>query len=342
VKAIETDVFDKLRELLKKYRAENGTELPFIGGCMGYFSFDGNADFNIVIRTIIKKGDLAYIGVGGGITFESDTEAEYQECLDKAKALLRVLDYRRPSASMVVVNLTPSENELIRLDGGFLCGLGLFETLLVRSGPLFLKEHLDRLNLGLETLELEVRVEPSYVEELVRRFNISDCVLRLTVSEKNIVASTRPVPYFPEDWERGFSIALSELRRNPSSRLTYLKSLAYADNMLERERARHRGRDEAFFLNTRGELAEGSASNLFFVKDSRLHTPSVECGLLAGIIRRWVIERFDVIEGAHPLDELLRADEIFLTNSVMGIMPVSYFEDKAYPIGPVSRRVRAA
>lgn len=60
-------------------------------GCIGYFSFDGNADFNIVIRTIVKKGNHAYLGVGGGITCDSDEEAEYQECLDKAKALLRVL-----------------------------------------------------------------------------------------------------------------------------------------------------------------------------------------------------------------------------------------------------------
>ena len=60
-------------------------------GCIGYFDFNGNADFNIVIRTIVKKGDKAYFGVGGGITFDSDEEAEYYETLDKAKALMRVL-----------------------------------------------------------------------------------------------------------------------------------------------------------------------------------------------------------------------------------------------------------
>jgi para-aminobenzoate synthetase component 1 len=61
-------------------------------GCIGYFSFDGDADFNIVIRTIVKKGDYAYMGVGGGITYDSDEASEYQECLDKAKALLRVVN----------------------------------------------------------------------------------------------------------------------------------------------------------------------------------------------------------------------------------------------------------
>ena len=60
-------------------------------GCIGYFDFRGNCDFSIVIRTIVKKDDKAYFGVGGGITIESDEEMEYQETLDKAKALMRVL-----------------------------------------------------------------------------------------------------------------------------------------------------------------------------------------------------------------------------------------------------------
>jgi len=60
-------------------------------GCIGYFSFDGNADFNIAIRTIIKKGNDVYFGVGGGITWDSSEEAEYLECLDKAKALMMVI-----------------------------------------------------------------------------------------------------------------------------------------------------------------------------------------------------------------------------------------------------------
>lgn len=68
-----------------------GIKRSLYTGSIGYFSFDGNADFNIVIRTIIKKGCDAYLGVGGGITCDSDEDAEYQECLDKAKALLRVL-----------------------------------------------------------------------------------------------------------------------------------------------------------------------------------------------------------------------------------------------------------
>jgi para-aminobenzoate synthetase component 1 len=68
-----------------------GIKRSIYTGCVGCFSFDGYADFNIVIRTILKKDDHIFLGVGGGITYESDEESEYQECLDKAKALLRVI-----------------------------------------------------------------------------------------------------------------------------------------------------------------------------------------------------------------------------------------------------------
>ena len=60
-------------------------------GCIGYFSLNGNADFNIAIRTIVKQGEQLSIGVGGGITWESEASEEYQETLDKAKALLQVI-----------------------------------------------------------------------------------------------------------------------------------------------------------------------------------------------------------------------------------------------------------
>jgi para-aminobenzoate synthetase component 1 len=68
-----------------------GLKRSLYTGCIGYFSFDGNADFNIVIRTIIKKEDKVYFGVGGGLTWDSVEEEEYQETLDKAKALMRVI-----------------------------------------------------------------------------------------------------------------------------------------------------------------------------------------------------------------------------------------------------------
>ncbi len=68
-----------------------GLKRSLYTGCIGYFAFDGNADFNIVIRTIIKKDNQVYFGVGGGITWDSNEEAEYDETLDKARALMRVI-----------------------------------------------------------------------------------------------------------------------------------------------------------------------------------------------------------------------------------------------------------
>jgi len=80
----------KIRAMEIIYELE-GVNRSIYTGCIGYFSFDGNADFNIVIRTIVKKDDTVYFGVGGGITWDSNEEDEYQETLDKAKALMRVI-----------------------------------------------------------------------------------------------------------------------------------------------------------------------------------------------------------------------------------------------------------
>jgi 4-amino-4-deoxychorismate lyase len=80
------------------------------------------------------------------------------------------------------------------------------------------------------------------------------------------------------------------------------------------------------FLNVHNELAEGSVSNIFFVKDNQLYTPDISCGLLDGIIRGWVMENFNVYTGRFTIEDMEKADECFITNSVMGIMRVNEIE----------------
>jgi 4-amino-4-deoxychorismate lyase len=99
------------------------------------------------------------------------------------------------------------------------------------------------------------------------------------------------------------------------------------DNLLEREAAGKQGFHEVLFLNMREELAEGSATNVFFIKNQKILTPSVECGLLNGIIRQWVLKNYEVTEGRYSLEKLLDCEGAFVTNSLMGIMPVACLED---------------
>jgi 4-amino-4-deoxychorismate lyase len=237
---------------------------------------------------------------------------------------------------MVIINGCICEDQKVILDNGFYFGQGVFETILVKKEPVFLKEHCHRLNRGLRVLGVPASMEEAYLMRYIRHYRIQNCVLKVIVTEKNIVLTTRPVPYKPEDYIKGFAVSLSGLRRNPFSYTTYVKSLNYMDNLREREKAIKKGFNEVLFLNTHGVLAEGSLSNVFLVKDSELLTPSVRCGLLDGIVRRWVIKQYSVTQRICTLDDIRCADEVFLTNSIVGIMKVRRFADsRMYGESPV-------
>jgi branched-subunit amino acid aminotransferase/4-amino-4-deoxychorismate lyase len=122
-------------------------------------------------------------------------------------------------------------------------------------------------------------------------------------------------------------------RRNEASPLSRVKSLNYLDNLLAREEARHKGADEAVLLNTRGLVAEGSASNVFLVGSEGLLTPSIESGALPGITRATVIELareagIACAEGEVATEALVQAAEAFLTNSIMGVMPLTRLDGR--------------
>lgn len=240
---------------------------------------------------------------------------------------------------MVIINGKSGEDEKIVLDSGYNFGRGVFETVLVRSEPVFLSRHLERLNRGLQVLKIKINIQEQYVLDLVNQHDIHHCVLKIIATEKNIVLSTRSVIYRPEDYARGFKVKLSSLKRNPYSHTVYIKSLNFTDNLLEKEQAAKDGYDEVLFCNTNQELAEGSVSNVFAVIDGKILTPSIDCGILDGIVRSWVINHFEVVEARLPMDALAAASEVFLTNSIMGIMKVKSMNDIVYKNSPVFNTV---
>lgn len=228
---------------------------------------------------------------------------------------------------LVIVNYKISDDEFVLLDSGYNFGRGVFETILVKNEPLFLDQHCDRMQKGLTKLNIQQVITANDIKKCIQQYKIRNCILKVVVTEKNIVISTRKSTYHPETYTRGFRIRLSDLKRNPYSHVTYLKSLNYTDNILEKELAKQEGYDEVLFLNVHNEIAEGSISNVFMVRDGRLYTPEINCGILDGIIRRWIIENFAVCEGTFSIDDIKEADELFLTNSVMGIMKVNSIKD---------------
>ena len=216
----------------------------------------------------------------------------------------------------------------INLDSGYFFGRGVFETILVKDKPIFLKEHISRLNEGIKILNIGDKVIEEDILNIINKHNIKYCGLKIVVTEKNIVLEKRDIPYKSDDYLKGFSLKLSNINRNSKSKLSYIKSINYLENILEREEALNNGYNEVLFLNEKGYLSEGSMSNIFIVIDKEIYTPSIKCGLLPGIVRNFLIKEYKIIEKELTLEDIMMADEIFITNSLLGIMRISKFGNR--------------
>lgn len=235
----------------------------------------------------------------------------------------------------------------IQLDDGVQFGLGFFETICLREGkPEFLEWHLERINGSLAAFGIQERVTEEEVttwlsenrKELQGEENLA--ALKIMVSEKNKHFLFRHNPYTRDAIEKGFRLDYSSVLRNETSPLVCHKSMNYGDNILEKRACRDRGIDEVIFLNSKGQIAEGSTTNLFFVKGTRILTPDSACGLLSGVMRRFVMENFTVEESCLIPEDLKGIDECFVTNSLMGIMPVTEVAGQSFRKGPITKQIQ--
>ena len=228
----------------------------------------------------------------------------------------------------------------------FMFGYGLFETIKVLDGNiLFLDEHLNRLKNGCKTLNLELNTKESKIKEdsyrLLKLKNIKNGVLKISYAkgkdEFYLVLTTRENSYTRDDYKNGFKLMISDYRRNQNSLLVSVKSNNYMENLILKEQAKDLGFDEVLFLNTDEHISEGASSNIFWIKGKKVYTPSKECGLLPGIVREKVIEacknlNLKIKIGKFKERDLIDAEEVFITNSVMDLMPVCQIKDKIFDI----------
>ena len=231
---------------------------------------------------------------------------------------------------------------LIELDEGYSFGLGLFETILLYKGkPVFLDEHLARINKSIVDLGLNIdKLERDEVFQYLNNKNILEYeVLKIVLSEKNRLFLKREYTYTEKDYQKGFSLNISKVRRNESSIFTFHKTLNYGDNILEKRKSKKLGYDEPIFLNSKNQITEGATSNIFVVVEDKIYTPKLSCGLLNGIVRQYIISNYDVTEKEIDIEFLNNADEIFLTNSLFGIMPVNNLEKKVFKSQKISKEI---
>lgn len=242
------------------------------------------------------------------------------------------------------------------LDHGITVGDGVFETLkVVGRRPVARRRHLDRLARSATTMGFELPdrgVLERALDEVVAANDLADCRLRLTVttgagplgsgrapSTPTVLAAVAPLePVAPTT-----DVITVPWVRNERSPLAGVKSTSYGENVIALARARAAGASEAIFANTRGELCEGTGSNVFVVVDGEVVTPPLASGCLAGIARELVLESSIVSERPLPLEVLARADEVFLTSSIRDVQAVASVDGRALVApGPRTKAASAA
>ena len=224
-------------------------------------------------------------------------------------------------------------------DRGLLLGDGLFETVLSRGGELVaLAAHLERMAAGCAVLGLPAP-DPGEAESLMRHaladagLEGARAAVRLTLTAgsggRGLDRPQAPAPRLVAAAAASAAPAtparliVSLIRRNEGSPASRLKSLAYLDNVLARREALAAGADEAVMLNGAGQVACAAAANLFWVRGGQVFTPSLDCGVLDGIVRRQVMATVAVTQVAVGVEVLRDAEAIFLTNSLIGVREVA-------------------
>jgi branched-chain amino acid aminotransferase len=242
-------------------------------------------------------------------------------------------------------------------DAGLLLGAGLFETLRVYGGrPFRLADHLRRLRASGQALRIFVQESDdeiaAIIAQLLEANGLTDARVRLTATRgpldrqleddvaprATVIITAGPMTHYPKEfYDQGATVIISDIRANETDPLAFHKTTNYMRNLLALREAHRVHAAEALLFNTRKRLAEGTLSNVFVVKEGLVMTPPVEDGLLAGIARAVVLELasqagIPAEQRSLIIHDLLEADEVFLTNSVMEVMPVVRIE--GHEVGP--------
>ena len=247
-------------------------------------------------------------------------------------------------------------------DSGFLYGIGLFETMRCVGGRVFaLDAHLDRLAASAETLQIAQpfgRAElAKAVNQTVQANGLSEARIRLTVSggvqqaehaEPTLLVTATALGSYPaEHYAKGVRVALSDFRQNVEDPTTGHKTTNFFARLVALQQAHAKGTAEALWFTHGGLLAEGCISNVFIVTGQTLRTPRLETPVMPGIARHHVLnvaeeQGITCRQEDLTINDLLAADEVFITNVIMLILPVVGIEahtvGDARP-GPVTQRL---
>ncbi|MFL6064679.1 MAG: aminotransferase class IV [Friedmanniella sp.] len=243
----------------------------------------------------------------------------------------------------------PAEARILATDHGLVVGNGVFEALKVTAaGPFAVRRHLERLNRSAAALALPLpdhRLIRSAIEDLLEGVSLDLGKIRITYTggpgplgsqaaygpPNLVVALDAATPA-----ASSAHVVTAPWSRNERGAMAGVKSTSYAENVRVLAFATAHGASEGVLLNTRGQVCEGTGSNVFAVFGDTVVTPPLAAGPLAGITRELVLEWCDVVERDFTLADAFEADEVFLTSSLRDVQPVHRWDETGFGPHPVT------
>ena len=247
--------------------------------------------------------------------------------------------------------LDSAEAKISADDIGFLYGQGLFETMRAVRGEVFrVDDHLERLFASCKKLGVKNTYKKEYIKDAIAKLlaanELNQGRLRLTLSGGSmeneegpatlLITATQFAAYPDRFYEKGVTVTLCDYRQNSLDPLCGHKTTNYFARLIALKEAHKKKAAESLWFTTDNKLAEGCVSNVFIVKGGTVCTPTLKTPVLPGIVRKTVLEitakeDIAVEEKNLFINDLLEADEVFVTNSIMMVMPVVTIE--AHTIG---------
>ncbi len=255
-----------------------------------------------------------------------------------------------------------TEGLLSATDRGFLYGDGIFETLRTyRKKPFYLEDHVGRLSGSSKYFDIPFHYTLQQIGQiighLITQNGLNDAYIRMTLSrgpaahgliphhpcDPTFVIHAKPLTTYPPAWHTtGLSLKTSPFRRSDTCPISGHKTLNFLTNYLVKKEAIDHGYHDAIILNTNNQVTECAVSNVFIVEKNAVITPALKTNILPGITRKIILRLcresgIRASEEAFGMERLLAAEEVFATNSLMEVMPVSKIDGK-----PVGRAVPGA
>lgn len=329
-------------------------------GSIGYISFHDSMDLSIAIRTATIAHGKIIFSVGGGIVYDSDPADEYDETLHKGHTLMAAFEgtghwagqKNQTRKDRVWINgaLEPIDSASIPLtDPGFQYGYGFFETLRVDKGaPIYLKEHIERFYRSWKHLFDDDPPDLTWDEiigQVISHNGLGDKIAAVKIMATKGDRSTPPFNHALIVSAREYTHRLAgkkppglQLAVYPEPRMTPLadhKTLNYLYYLLAGKWAKDRDADEAIILNPGGTISETNTASILLFKGNTVISPD-SAHVLPGIVEKVVFDLladwdYKQLRRSIRVDDLFHVDEMMITNSLIGAVPVLSIDGRKMP-----------